>query len=320
MNRCFLYLLLALQGLIICSCSNPEQIEVVNIANVQTITDQLFVVKKEAIDTIEATRYKREKYEDEFKPFIVTSSNSAKKQLPFSLEFGINPNSAPEGYMLDHLNVKWRLYPGFTLDNELASFSLVSMFEYTLEDETKAFSKFKELIKEVAKEYGSPIYEQFTELRTLDDIIGKNYLRFYDCGSYYVAHYGTDAASESFISTALLYISKDYNHYTGNRIYRQIEGLENDIAQKGLFLDIKKETILGDDRLIEFSPTKPFLEDKPIDTSSPKSYIDSFINQPNFSTDNKNLLLMLIPNSRYQEGVDMENKSKELLDDESYNN
>lgn len=245
---------------------------------------------------------------------IVVENENALKRLPPLMEFGLSLKGAQEGMPIDFIGHTWSLFPGFSLDNQLSSFALIGGIDFdgaNNESKEETFSEIKEVINAMSKEYGAPIFEEYTSIKSLDDFKGHNYLKLFEAETFYIAHFATYDEENSSISNIILYISKEYKQYVKEDIYSLIESVEKSIASKGLSLNIKKESIVANGDVVEFGSIKP-IDAGSTNKISISDYVDSVIEAP-ISDDNKNTFLMLKPTSKGQNETKIEENKEQKL-------
>lgn len=237
-------------------------------------------------------------------PILIEPNQHAEKRMPIELgEEVISVVKYDENTIVDFLDEEWLLVPGLNLHREMASYALTKEISYKNTSKDEAMKKTIEMINAVTKEYGYPIISQYATDITIETITGKNHLKVFDCGSFYVANFITNDESYKSISNVLLFISQEHYQDTAERVYQLISGLENDAQGLGIDLKILKESKVNG-RIIKFGGYSSKQEPYNADSEQEKIGL--------------NLMAMPAPEKEESNTIQDVNGESEMADSEDY--
>lgn len=246
------YLYICLLPMILSGCQYKPSLDIENTnswvstqieSNLQIINNnELFVEKLKEIIVTNPEEITENSTDTATKSIITTSNPQAQKRMSITLgEEVINTRKYGENTIIDFLKQEWYLVPGFNYSMEIASYALTKEISYKNTSETEGLNEVLSIIESVTNEYGYPLISKNATNISMETITGKNYLKLFDCGNFYVAHFVTNDSKYQSISNVLLFISKEHYQDTSERVYKIISGLEQDAQSLGIDLSILKQ-------------------------------------------------------------------------------
>lgn len=246
------YLYICLMPMILSGCQNKQSLDIANTnswvstqieSNLQIINNnELFVEKLKEVIVTNPEETDENSVGTIVKPIFTTSNPHAQKRTPITLgEEVINTRKYGENTIIDFLKQEWSLVPGLNYNREMASYALTKEISYKETSENEGLNEALSIIDSVTNEYGYPLISKNATNISMETITGKNYLKVFDCGNFYVAHFVTNDSKYQSISNVLLFISKEHYQDTSERVYKIISGLERDAQSLGVDLSIPKQ-------------------------------------------------------------------------------
>lgn len=275
------YLYICLLPFIFTGCQSEETLDIANTnrwiskqieSNMQIINNnELFVEKlKDLVIKNAVIGSTDNSVETIVNPILVTANPHAQKRMPITLgEEIVNTRKYEENTIIDFLKREWSLVPGFNFNREIASYALTKEINYKETSASEGMKEAMEIINDVTNEYGYPIVSKNATDVSIESITGKNYLKLFDCGTFYVAHFVTNDDKYQSISNVLLFISKEHYQDTSERVSKLISGLENDAKGLGVTLDILKQNRVNG-KIITFGTVTANSDEKTVEQAQEK--------------------------------------------------